>query len=351
MIEETASVPVPDLRTRALALHRSLPVVADLHSHALLGIGYMGWELDRPRPPFRRWNPLRNLCDLVDLPRAREGGVTLLVFTVYVLPAIERRYFRRTLRMIERYRRYLDKHREIAAHAASAAEVERARAEGKIACMLAVEGGHSIDGRLENLERLREEGVVYLTLTHFLDNALSASATHAGLLRRNCGLTRLGKEAVREMNRLSILADVTHCSQRARRETAAISRQPLIFSHVGLRRFVDVRRMATDDELRMVRDSGGLCGLLLSPYFLNGTRTGGADAIAENLLHMIDVMGEDHVAIGSDFDSGLPPPTGFRDMRDFPEITVELLRRGLPERAIAKAWGGSFLRLLRAIGR
>ncbi len=341
-----------NLRARALALHRALPLVADLHQHALLGIGYFGWELRRPRPPFRPWNPLRNLFDLVDLPRARAGGVTALVFAVYVLPSLGRGYFARALRMIDRYRRYVAKHADAAAHAATADEVERARAAGKVACLLAVEGGHVLEGRIGNLERLRAEGVVYLTLTHFLDNELSASATDADLRgRAGRGLTRLGREALREMNRLSILADLSHCSRRARREAAALSRQPVIYSHAGLRRFVDVARMASDDDLRAVRDTGGLAGQLLSPYFLDGRRRAGLPEIARNLLHMIDVMGEDCVAIGSDFDSGLPPPDGLRDVRDYPEITVELVRRGLSERAISKIWGDNFLRVLRAVGR
>jgi membrane dipeptidase len=338
------------IRARALELHRRI-LVSDLHSHALLGIGTFGWEIDRPRPAFRRSNPLRNFFDLVDIPRAREGGVSALIFTVYVLPSFERRHFPRTLRMIDRYHRYLARHADVAVHASSAADVERARAEGKIACLLSVEGGHSLDGRLAHLERLREEGIVYLTLTHFVDNALSASATGSDLLRRDRGLTPLGREAIRELNRLSILADLAHCSQRARAEAVEISRQPVIYSHVGLRRFVGAQRMASDDQLRAVRDSGGLAGLLLSPYFLAGRRGAGLSAVAENILHMIEVMGEDHVAIGSDFDSGLPPPAGMRDMRDYPEITVELFRRGVAPGAIAKLWGENLLRVMRAVGR
>lgn len=348
--DSPADLRPPSDRAAALALHRRL-AVADLHSHALLGIGYLGFELDRPRPPLRAWNPLRNFVDLVDIPRAREGGVTILVFTVYVLGLPFRGFFAKTLAMIERFHRYLAKHADAAEHARTAEDVERIRARGKIACLLAVEGGHSLDGKLAHLERLRDAGVVYLTLTHFIDNALSAAATDADLLGRDRGLTRLGKEALAEMNRLSILADLTHCSRRAKREAAELSRQPVIYSHTGLRRFVNASRMTTDDELRAVRDSGGLVGILLSPYFLAGQRRAGVGAVAENVAHVLEVAGPDHVAIGSDFDSGLPPPDGMRDMRDYPEITVELVRRGLAEETIAKMWAGNFMRVMRAVGR
>lgn len=339
-----------DVRARALALHRRI-AVADLHSHTLIGVGYLGYEIDRPRPPLRRWNPLRNVFDLMDIPRAREGGVSILVFVAYALPSPFKGYWRKTEDLIARFRRYIAKHADTAEAAATAADIERIRAAGKTACLLAVEGGHALEGRLERLAALREAGVVYLTLTHFVDNALSAAATDADLRGRDLGLTRLGKEAVAECNRLSILLDVTHCSQRARRETMALSKQPVIYSHAGLRRFVDMARMVSDDELRRVRDGGGLVGLLLSPRFLTGRRRAGVGAVADNLLHMLDVMGEDHAAIGSDFDSGLRPPDGMRDVRDFPEITVELARRGLGERTIEKLWAGNFLRVLRAVNR
>jgi membrane dipeptidase len=335
-----------DLRERALAIHRKT-CVADLHSHALIGSGYLGFDVGRVRPTFRTWNPLRNLLDLVDLPRAREGGLGVVVFVAYVLPRMFGSYMSKTEAMIDTLRRILERSDGRAAFAQTAADVDRLRAEGKIAAMLAVEGGHSLDGRLENLERLRAAGCVYLTLTHFVNNLLCGSATDP----RKLGLTAFGRDVVREMNRLGLLVDVTHCSIEAKREAADLSTSPVIYSHTGLRKFVDAERMTTDDEIRMVAAKGGIVGILLSPYFLKGRMRAGVTDIVDCLEHVISVGGVDHVAIGSDFDSGLPPPTGMRDMRDYPEITVEMVRRGFAEDVIAKVWSGNFLRVLRAIGR
>ncbi len=335
-----------DLRERALAIHRRT-CVGDLHTHALIGAGYLGMDMARPRRAFARWNPLRNLLDLVDLPRAQEGGLGLVVFTAYVLPALFRSYPGLTDGMIDTLRALIDRSPDRAAFATTAADVRRIRASGRIAAMLAVEGGHSLGGDLRNVERLRAAGCVYLTLTHFVNNALSGAATDP----RALGLTPFGRDVVKEMNRLGILADLTHCSAQAKMEAAELSSAPVIYSHTGLRRYVRAERMTTDDEIKMVARKGGVVGILLSPYFLKGRRRAGAADIVDCLEHAIAVGGVDCAAIGSDFDSGLPPPDGIRDIRDYPEITVEMVRRGFDDATIARIWSGNFLRVLEAIGR
>lgn len=335
-----------ELRERALAIHRRT-CVADLHSHALLGAGYLGRDLGGKRRALARWNPLRNLLDLVDLPRAQEGGVGLIVFTVYVLPAVFRSYPQITDGMIATLKSHIDRAPERAAFATTGADVARIRAGGRIAAMLAVEGGHSLGGRLENLARLREQGCVYLTLTHFVNNELCGAANDP----RPLGLTSLGREAIQEMSRLGVLADLTHCSRKAKIEATELSRTPVIYSHAGLRRFVPAERMTTDDEIRAVARKGGVIGILLSPYFLKGRLRAGPADVVDCIEHVISVGGVDSVAIGSDFDSGLPPPDGMRDIRDYPELTVEMVRRGFDEATIAKVWSANFLRVLAAVGR
>jgi len=335
------------LRAQALAIHRRT-CIADIHTHGLLGIGYLGLDLGRGGPGLSRRNPLRNILDLVDLPRAREGGVKALVFVSYVLPSPLKRYDEKTKRMVAAFRRFLARHEGRIEQAFAADDVARINAGGKIAAILAVEGGHALGGRLAMLEWLREAGAVYLTLTHFVNNDLSASATHPG---RDYGLTPRGREALREMERLGILADLSHSSRRAKRDAFRLARAPLICSHTGLRRFWGAARATGDDEVRAVAATGGLVGLLLSPVFLAGRTRAGVEAIVANVDHICSLVGADHVCIGSDFDSGLPPPDGMRDLRDYPEITVALVRRGYDEETIAKIWSGNFFRVLRAVGR
>jgi membrane dipeptidase len=336
-----------DLRARARAIHRRV-CVADFHTHALFPITHLGWDLGRASPAFRAWNPLRNFYGLIDLPRMIQGGVKALVFVSYVLPRPWRGYARATLRSIDAFRRFLARNEDRIEAAATAAEVERANARGKVAALFAVEGGHALGGDLRTLEPIRAAGAVYLTLTHFVNNDLSGSATHPG---RDIGLTARGREAVREMERLGILPDVTHSSARAKRDTVRIARGPVICSHTGLKRFWGAARATSDDEVRAIAGTGGVIGILLSPIFLKGARRATVDAIADNIDHVISLVGPDHVCIGSDFGSGLTPPEGLGDISDYPEITVSLVRRGHDEATIAKVWSGSFLRVLRLVGR
>jgi membrane dipeptidase len=109
--------------------------------------------------------------------------------------------------------------------------------------------------------------------------------------------------------------------------------------------------MTTDEEVRAVAASGGFVGVMLSPWFLKGRRRAGVADVLDVVEHVCALVGPEHVAIGSDFDSGLPPPDGIRDIRDYPEITVEMVRRGFDEATIAKIWSGNFLRVLAAAGR
>jgi membrane dipeptidase len=336
-----------DSATGETSLHDEL-LVADLHTHAMLGIGYLGHGLRGAWPRWVERPLLRNFFGLVTPHAARAGGVDLVVFVIYLFPTPWRRYRPGLRKQVRRFEELCRRHADIMVHARSAAEVESARADGKLAVMLALEGGHAIEQNPHDLVWLRRKGLTYLTLSHFIDNKLSGTATHPG---RVWGLSRRGRDVVRLCNELGILVDVTHSSARARREAMRLSHQPVIYSHTGLSRFVPVQRMTTDAELRAVARDGGLVGQLLAPYFLNGTLRATTDDVARNVEHMCEVMGPGHVAIGSDFCSGLNPPAPLRSMADYPEITRAMERRGLGRETIGQVWGGSFLRLLRAIGR
>ncbi|GIW71933.1 MAG: dipeptidase [Planctomycetota bacterium] len=331
----------------ARQLHQEL-LVADLHTHLMLGVGYLGFDVCRPYPWWARRGPLKNLFGTVSIEQARAGGLDLLVAVVYLLPNPWRSYRRALRHQLARLRALCERHAGQVLHARSSAEVLAAREQGKLALMLAVEGGHAIEADLAELELLREHGAIYLTLSHFINNRLAATATHPG---RDWGLSARGRELVRQCNRLGILLDITHSSPRARSEVLRLSAQPVIYSHTGLRRFVPAARMTTEEELRAVRAAGGVVGLLLSPYFLNGTLRAGLGDVARNLEHMCEVMGAEHVAIGSDLGSGLPPPTGLRSLADYPALTAALVARGFSRAALAQIWGESLLRTLRAIGR
>ncbi|RME76892.1 MAG: hypothetical protein D6776_00465 [Planctomycetota bacterium] len=330
------------------SLHHSLRV-ADLHTHPMLGVGYLGLGLRGGWPRWALRGPLRNLLGLVTPEQARRGGVDLLVFVIYQLPNPRRSYRAGLRRQLRRFEALCARYAGTLQHVRSSEEIERAWAGGKVAVLLALEGGHSIERHPEDLVWLRDKGLVYLTISHFIDNRLCGTATHP--LRRRWGLSRRGREVVRLCDELGIVLDVTHSSDRARREIARLSRLPVIYSHTGLRRFVPLERMQTEADMRAVARDGGLVGQLLSPYFVSGRLHGDVDEVARNLEYMCEVMGPEHVAIGSDFDSGLNPPAPLRSIADYPLLTAAMQRRGLGRAAIEQIWSGSFLRLLRAIGR
>ncbi|MFC1706659.1 dipeptidase [Planctomycetota bacterium] len=335
-----------DLKAHARRLHRET-LVADIHTHMLLSVRYLGFDVRCRRRRQPRWSPLRNMTDLITIERAIAGGLGLLVFTIYVFPTPWRRYRRAVLRTIDSFLALMDRYRGRAAHARSIADVSRIRSEGQLACMLALEGGHALEGDLAFLETLRERGITYLTLTHFINNELSGSSTHPGSA---VGLTPFGREVVRECNRLGILLDLSHCSEVAKLEAASLSRQPVICSHTGLRRFVGASRMASDAEVRVVAETGGLIGLMVSPLFVNGTRNAGVDDVVRGLAHVVEIAGEDHVCLGSDLDSGFPPPQGMEDIGDFQQITEALVRSGFSDALIRKIWAENFLGLLERVG-
>ncbi|MHC4830696.1 MAG: dipeptidase [Planctomycetota bacterium] len=338
-----------DLTERARALHQDC-LVADLHTHMLLSVDYFGYDIRKPRRFRSRWNPLRNIFDLITIERVREGGLGLLVFAVYLLPRWRRKYRLGMWRQIEAFDALMARYKDHVEHARSVEDVHRIRKQGRTACMLAVEGGHLLERDLSQLAPLREKGAIYLTLTHFDNNALSGSATHPGRSRRR-GLTALGRTAIDACNELGILVDVTHCSQPAKEQALARSRQPVIYSHTGLQRKGGPDRLTGDHELRAVARSGGVVGIMLNPFFLNGTVwDGDLDDVAAALAHIVKVAGPEHACIGSDMDSGLPLPRGLRDIGDYPKITEALLRHGLEEDVIRKIWGNNILTVLERAG-
>ncbi len=331
----------------AAAHHRSL-FVADLHTHPMLGVGYLGLGLRGPWPRWARRGPLRNLLGLVTPEEMRRGGLDLVVFVIYLLPN-PRRCYRPSLRkQVRRFEALCRRYADLLVHVRSSAEMHAARRAGKIGVALALEGGHAIERRPEDLVWLREKGLLYLTLSHFIDNKLCGTATHPG---RHWGLSRRGREVVALCDELGILVDITHSSAKARAEVMRCARLPVIYSHTGLRRFVELRRMCTDAELRAVARMGGLVGLLLSPYFIHGRRTASVEDAARVLEYMCERMGPQYVAIGSDLCSGLPLPEPLRTIGDYPALSAAMAARGFSRQSMAAIWGGSLLRLLTTIGR
>jgi membrane dipeptidase len=319
-----------------------------------------------------------------DLPRLRAGGVGGQFWSVYIPSGADtgKRGFARiqleqidlALRMIERYPGDL-------ALALTAGDIERANAAGRIASLLGIEGGHAIENSLGALRGYYRLGVRYMTLTHFNGNDWADSATEAA---RHGGLTAFGVEVVREMNRLGMLADLSHVSVETMNDVLDAAEAPVIFSHSNAQALSPTPRNVPDAVLARLPKNGGVVMVSFISLFnvqgqrhadwqaafekATGVKLGDADYdtawdkytvahpepratladVADHVEHVRDIAGIDHVAIGADF-YGVPSSmaTDLEDVASYPRLFAELIRRGWTEEMLGKLARGNLLRAMR----
>ena len=219
----------------------------------------------------------------------------------------------------------------------------RNKHEGRKSIMLGIENGIALDGRLENLQHFKERGIVYMTLCHNGDNDIcdSAKGSHTW-----GGISPFGEKVIREMNRLGILIDLSHAAETSFYDALDISSAPIVCSHSSARALCDHPRNLTDDQMRALAAKGGVAQTTIYNGFL---RTDGEATIRDVMAHLdhaIDIMGIDHVGLGTDFDGdgGVP---GLADSSELLNFTRQLLARRYSPADIQKIWGGNFLRLIR----
>ncbi|UJA08630.1 membrane dipeptidase [Streptomyces collinus] len=318
-----------------------------------------------------------------DLPRLREGGVGAQYWSVFVrsdlpgaVPA--------TLEQIDCVRRLIERYPTQLRGALTAADMEAARAEGRIASLMGAEGGHSIDNSLGTLRGLYELGVRYMTLTHNDNVDWADSATDEP---KAGGLTAFGREVVREMNRLGMLVDLSHVAATTMRDALDTSTAPVIFSHSSARAVCDHPRNVPDDVLERLPANGGMAMVTFVPKFVLQAAvdwTVAADAnmrahgfhhldttaeamavhrafqertprpvatvatVADHLDHMREAAGVDHIGIGGDYDGTAFTPDGLNDVSGYPNLIAELLDRGWSRADLAKLTWQNAVRVLGA---
>jgi membrane dipeptidase len=327
----------------------------------------------------------------VDLPRLREAGMRAPFFALYV-PTYYKgsEAVRRTLQLRDAMQSLLDAHPDQIELALSASDVEQIAKKGKIAAVLTIESGHAIDDNLAVLRTYHRLGVRSMTLTHFRNTNWADSSTDKP---EHNGLTDLGREVVREMNRIGMIVDISHVSDKTFYDTLAVTSKPVIASHSSCRALTDVPRNMTDDMIKALGKNGGVIGINFGAGFLSQKEveaarrnfaaraavdpglTGRAldefarrdyldtysvmkpnlatlrDAVA-NIDHVVKLVGVDHVGIGSDWDGISSVPAGLEDVSKMPLLTAALLERGYSEQDAKKILSGNFLRVMRqVIGR
>ena len=214
--------------------------------------------------------------------------------------------------------------------------------QGLKSIMLGIENGLALEGKLENLQHFADRGVVYVTLCHNGDNDICDSAR--GNNTHN-GVSAFGEQVIREMNRLGILVDLSHGGERSFYDALDISSQPIVCSHSSSRALCDHPRNLTDDQMRALAAKGGVAQTTIYHGFLKKDGEATILDVMAHLDHAIDVMGIDHVGLGTDFD-GDGGVRGLADSSELINFTRQLLARRYSEQDIQKIWGGNFLRVM-----
>ena len=238
--------------------------------------------------------------------------------------------------------------------ATSPRDVERIAKTGKRAIMIGVENGFAIGKDLSNVERFYNLGARYITLSHNGHNDICDSCNPRKKLgdqkAEHNGLSKFGKEVVAEMNRLGIMADVSHISIKSFHDLIKVSKAPIIASHSGCRALADHSRNLNDEQLKALARNGGVIQIVAVGGFLKLGSPPPADVeiYVDHIDHAVKVAGIEHVGIGSDFDGGGGVP-GFNDHSQALNVTIELVRRGYSEADISKIWGANLLRVWREV--
>ena len=335
----------------------------------------------------------------LDAVRMREGGLDAQFFSVWVEPEFYglggAKAVARADEQVALVRALAERNPETWTLAVTAADVRRAKEEGRLAALLGLEGGYALDGKLERVGHYYRRGVRYMTpaWTHSLPWA-GSSGDRIG---EETGLNDFGREVVREMNRLGMMADVSHVSDKTFWDMFETSRAPLIASHSNCRALTDVPRNLTDDMIRAVAQTGGVVSVVYYPGFLDvGWRARrdpvereiepllaeaalpfsgrgslmriAADRVrerefarrlapvplarvADHIDHIVRLTSVEHVGCGSDFDGITATPAGLSSVAELPNLTAELLGRGYTADEVTKILGGNVLRVMEEVER
>jgi len=361
---------------QALKIHRRA-IVIDTHNDVTTPMANDDYDLSgTPPTPYR-----------TSIERMKEGGMTAEFFSLYVKPwyVTHGGAARRTLDMIDSVYRSVERHGNDLMFATSAADIRRAKKQGKIAALMGIEGGHAIENSLSTLREFYRLGVRYMTLTWNNTNDWADAGRGE---RLHNGLSDFGKEVVREMNRLGMLVDVSHVSDKTMSDALDISKAPIIASHSSARALTNQPRNIPDDLLRRIAQNGGVVQVNFYAAFIDSKaieanaerskrlkeQTDALEAkfkddperlaeeedkveaanplpptplsaLIDHIDHIVKVAGVDHVGLGADFDGANDMPEGAKDVSMLPNITYELLKRGYSENDIRKILGENFLRV------
>jgi len=334
-----------DLDQHVKDLHGS-SVIFDGHCDTLIPIRDGDRLLDERSQPLPEGSVTGSRH--VDLPRLLEGGMTAQTFACFVrgqfLPSDATN---EALRLIDAFYRALDGNSETLMLATRAADVERAKAKGKVAGVLSLEGADALEGDLAMLRAFHRLGVRALGLTW---NWRNQAADGLGESRTGGGLTEFGVALVKEANRLGVILDVAHLAPAGVRDVLKLSESPVVASHANARALCSHSRNLTDEQMEGLAASGGLIAVTCVPSFLaEDPKAASLETLLDHIDYIVKTVGVNHVGLGSDFDGfgGVLP--GLEDVSRLPALTAGLVARGYSDADVAKILGGNYLRVFRQV--
>lgn len=280
-----------------------------------------------------------------DIPRLREGNMGAQFWSVYV-PVSDLAPYKTTVTQIEVVHTLTKKYPDVFEIALTSDDVERVYKNGKIASLIGVEGGHSIENSMDKLRDLFAKGARYMTLTHSKNTPWADSCTDKP---KNNGLSKFGEEVVHEMNKLGMFVDISHVSADTMRHVLRITKAPVIFSHSSSYTVRPHPRNVPDDVLKMMKDNGGVVMVnFYSGFVCAGSRMTKractVGTVVDHIDQIVKMAGIEHVGIGSDFDGVPELPAQLTDVSYYPYITQELLNRGYSPSDIKKILGENLMR-------
>ena len=387
------TAPIPGVSERAMRVYREA-IVIDAHNDIFTNVLDEDYDPDVRHPAGISW--LTPGAGQSDLPRFIESGITGQWLSAFIDAPFARQTpdasYERTIVFLDTIDAWIARHPERLIRATTAADVRRAKQQGKIAMLVGVEGGHAIENSLDNLREIHRRGARYLTLTW--NNGTDWAGSSGGIDgTRTGGLTDFGRDVVREMNRLGMLVDVSHVSEETFFDAIETSSDPVIASHSSARAITDHVRNLTDDQLRAIARNGGVVNVNFFPRFIDpahwaafraidpalealrdSLQQAGADqtviaagisarraqltraipptplsVLIDHFDHIARVAGVNHVGIGSDFDGISSAPQDMEDVTHLPRIAQGLLDRGYSEDDVRRILGGNMLRVMEQV--
>jgi len=298
-------------------------------------------------------NHKRSLADKacnghLDISRLREGGVDIQVFAIFV----EDNYkpfnsLKRTLQLLDYFLDEIEKNSDAISLVINYNQIKETNKAGKIAAILAIEGGESLEGDLAVLKVLYRLGVRLLTLTWNYRNEIADGLYES---RTGGGLTEFGIKIIEEMNKLGMIIDVSHLSEAGFWDVIKFSKSPIIASHSNCFNVCSHWRNLKDEQIKAVADKNGVIGITYVPAFLTkDERKATIEDVVRNIDYIVKKVGIDYVGLGSDFDGVENLPLDLEGIEKIPNITAELLKQGYKEEYIRKILGGNFLRVFKEV--